>query len=94
MTQANVAESGSDSSILETAQYNHRTRTPINRILERLSQLDLPEKEHFENYLRYKWRANHKPRTIDSSFTSIRLLCAELHKSRNADSIVMRRKDL
>jgi site-specific recombinase XerD len=35
--------------------------------------MDLPAKEHFENYLRHKWRINHKPKTIEGSFTSIML---------------------
>lgn len=48
---------------------NHSTY--LAHILDRLSPLELPEKEHFENYLRYKWRSNHKPNTIDGAFTSI-----------------------
>jgi site-specific recombinase XerD len=50
-----------------------RDRTQIDHVLERLRPLDLPAKEHFEDYLRYKWRANHKAKTIESSFTSITL---------------------
>ena len=49
-----------------------RERTPIDHVLERLRPLDLPAKEHFENYLRHKWRANHKPKTLEGSFTSVR----------------------
>jgi integrase/recombinase XerD len=45
--------------------------TYLTHILDRLSPLELPEKEHFENYLRHKWRSNHKPSTIDGAFTSI-----------------------
>ena len=45
--------------------------TPIDRILQKLSCMELPAKEHFECYLRYKWRINHKPRTLASSFTSV-----------------------
>ena len=71
MTQVNVVENGPNSNELRTTRNDHRAPTPINHILERLSPLELPEKEHFESYLRYKWRLNHKPRTIDSSFTSI-----------------------
>lgn len=47
--------------------------TPIDRILQKLSCLELPAKEHFEHYLRHKWRLNHKPKTLASSFTSVRL---------------------
>ena len=43
--------------------------SPIDRILQRLSCTELPAKEHFERYMRHKWRLNHKPRTLASSFT-------------------------
>ena len=61
-----------------TSQSNHsnepvRERTTIDHVLGRLSVMDLPAKEHFENYLRHKWRVNHKPKTIEGSFTSIML---------------------
>ena len=52
------------------------TPSPIAHALFRLSKLQLPAKEHFENYLRYKARSNHKPKTIESSFTSIMLFLA------------------
>ena len=45
--------------------------TPIDRILQKLSCVELPAKEHFECYMRHKWRLNHKPRTLASSFTSV-----------------------
>src|SRR4030042_823296 len=47
--------------------------TPIDRILQKLSCMELPAKEHFECYMRHKWRMNHKPRTLASSFTSVML---------------------
>jgi site-specific recombinase XerD len=47
--------------------------TPIDHILQKLSCMELPAKEHFERYMRYKWRLNHKPRTLASSFTSVML---------------------
>jgi integrase/recombinase XerD len=50
-----------------------RERSTIDRVLGRLAGLDIPAKDHVENYLRYKWRANHKPKTIEGSFTSIML---------------------
>jgi hypothetical protein len=33
--------------------------------------MEIPGKEHLENYMRHKLRVNHKARTIDSAFTSI-----------------------
>jgi integrase/recombinase XerC/integrase/recombinase XerD len=49
------------------------SQTLIHHLLAKLSMLDLPAKEHFASYLRHKGRSNHKPKTIESSFTSIRL---------------------
>jgi integrase/recombinase XerD len=57
-------------------QSNHnneaaRERATLDHVLGRLSVMDLPAKEHFENYLRHKWRLNHRPKTIEGSFMSI-----------------------
>jgi integrase/recombinase XerD len=51
----------------------HLAQTPIDHILQKLSRMELPAKEHFECYMRHKWRLNHKPRTLQSSFTSVML---------------------
>lgn len=69
MTQIKSASPQADRSTPEPV----RQRTVIDHVLGRLASMDLPAKEHFENYLRYKWRVNHKPRTIEGSFTSIML---------------------
>src|SRR5512139_2638367 len=50
-----------------------RERGTLDHVLGRLCVMDLPAKEHFENYLRHKWRLNHRPKTIEGSFTSIML---------------------
>jgi integrase/recombinase XerD len=50
-----------------------REQTTLDHVLGRLSVMDLPAKEHFENYLRHKWRLNHRPKTIEGSFTSVML---------------------
>lgn len=58
-------------------------QSPIDHILQRLSCMELPAKEHFEGYLRHKVRLNHKPRTLASSFTSVSLFldfCGESGK--------------
>ena len=39
----------------------HLAQTPIDHILQKLSRMELPAKEHFERYMRHKWRLNHKP---------------------------------
>jgi site-specific recombinase XerD len=46
-------------------------QTTIDQVLQKLSRMELPAKEHFERYMRHKWRLNHKPRTLQSSFTSV-----------------------
>jgi integrase/recombinase XerD len=68
--------------------------TPIDRILQRLSCTELPAKEHFECYLRHKWRLNHKPRTLASSFTSVMLFLDFYGKSGKRELGEMERIDL
>ena len=48
-------------------------QTALDAVLEGLIALDVPGKSHVENYLRHKWRLNHKPRTLSSTFTSLML---------------------
>ena len=45
--------------------------TPIDRILQKLSGMELPAKEHVEWFMRHKWRLNHKPRTLQGSLCVI-----------------------
>lgn len=52
---------------IEAANY----QTPIDRILQRISKLDLPAREHFEGYMLHKWRMNHKPSTLKGSFVAV-----------------------
>jgi site-specific recombinase XerD len=56
--------------------------------------MELPAKEQFERYLRHKWRLNHKPRTLASSFTSVRLLLDFYGKSGKSAIEKMERVDL
>jgi site-specific recombinase XerD len=71
-----------------------RDRTPIDRVLEKLSSLDLPAKEHFGNYMRHKWRANHRPKTMESSFTSIMFFLQFYRASGKRDIAKLERSDL
>jgi integrase/recombinase XerD len=68
--------------------------TPIDHILQKLSCLELPAKEHFECYMRYKWRLNHKPKTLASSFTSVRLFLGFYGKSGKREIEKIERVDL
>jgi integrase/recombinase XerD len=45
----------------------------IDRVFQKLSRIELPDKEHLEDYLRHKVRLNHKPRTLSQSFTSAKM---------------------
>jgi len=55
----------------EAANYQNVVESPIDRILQKISKLDLPGKEHFERYMLHKWRMNHKPSTLKGSFLSV-----------------------
>lgn len=48
-------------------------QTAIDNVLEKLGAEDVPGKSHVENYMRHKWRMNHKGKTLESSFTSLML---------------------
>lgn len=56
---------------IEAANSRNTATSPIDRILQKISILDPPGREHFESYMRYKWRMNHKPNTLKGSFTAL-----------------------
>ena len=68
--------------------------TLIDRILQKLSCAELPAKEHFERYMRHKWRLNHKPRTLASSFTSVMFFLDFYRKSAKSEIEKIERIDL
>src|SRR5512139_2960939 len=68
--------------------------TLIERILQKLSCMELPAKDHLERYMRHKWRLNHKPRTLASSFTSVVLFLEFYGKSGKRELGEMERVDL
>src|SRR3990170_2924011 len=78
----------------EVLREQHLSQTPIDPILQNLSCMELPAKEHFERYLRHKWRLNHKPRTLQSSFTSVMLFLDFCGKSGKRDLREIERVDL
>ncbi len=90
MTQAKPTPNKSDSTNVQPV----RERTPIDHVLERLVAMDLPAKDHFESYMRYKWRVNHKPKTIEGSFTSIMLFLRFYGTSGKSDIAQIKRSDL
>ena len=66
----------------------------IDCILQKLSSIELPAKEHFERYMRHKWRLNHKPRTLASSFTSVMFFLDFYGKSGKREIEKIERVDL
>jgi len=90
MTQARPTTNESISNNLKA----RREQTFIDRVLGRLSSMDLPAKDHFENYLRHKWRLNHKPKTMESSFTSVMLFLRFYGASGKKDIKDIERSDL
>jgi len=90
MTQARPTSNESISNNLKA----RREQTVIGRVLGRLSSMDLPAKDHFENYLRHKWRLNHKPKTMFSSFTSVMLFLQFYGASGKTDITRLQRPDL
>ena len=89
-TQPTTQQVKSDSAV----SGEHRAQAPISHILERLSPLELPAKEHFERYLRHKSRLNHKRSTLDSSFTSTMLFLDFYRRSGKGDLKDLERSDL
>jgi len=72
----------------------HSEQTLIDHILQKLSRMELPAKEHVECYMRHKWRLNHKPRTLRSSFTSVMLFLDFYRKSGKREIEEIERGDL
>lgn len=78
----------------EVVREESLSATAIDRILQKLSCMELPAKEHFESYMRHKWRLNHKPRTLASSFTSVMLFLEFYGKSGKSAIQKIERVDL
>jgi integrase/recombinase XerC/integrase/recombinase XerD len=94
MTKLQPITNESVKSASEVLREQHLAQTPIDHILQRLSHMELPAKEHFERYMRHKWRLNHKPRTLHSSFTSVMLFLSFYGKSGKRELEEIERVDL
>jgi len=94
MTQVQPSTNESVKNESAVPHQQHLARTLIDRILQKLSSIELPAKEHFERYLRHRWRLNHKPSTLQGSFTSVRLFLEFYGKSGKRDLSEMERADL
>lgn len=78
----------------EAPRKQHPARTLIDHILQKVSRQKLPAKEYFERYMRHKWRMNHKPRTLRSSYTAVMLFLAFYGESGKKDLREIERIDL
>jgi len=94
MTKVQPITNESVKSESEALREQHFAQTPIDHILQKLSRMELPAKEHFERYMRHKWRLNHKPKTLASSFTSVMLFLGFYGKSGKRDLGEIERVDL
>ena len=94
MTQVQPVTIGSVKNESAVARQQHLAKTPIDQILDKLSCIELPAKEHFERYMRHKWRLNHKGSTLQGSFTSVRLFLEVYGKSGKRVLEKMERADL
>ncbi len=94
MTQGQPITNESVQSGSEVLREQPLSPTPIDRILQKLSCMELPAKEHFERYMHHKWRLNHKPRTLASSFTSVMLFLDFYGKSGKREIEKIERVDL
>jgi integrase/recombinase XerC/integrase/recombinase XerD len=94
MTQIKQNVQESVQSAKQDAHQQPLSATPIDRILQRLSVLELPAKEHLERYMRHKWRLNHKRSTLSGSFNSARLFLDFYAKSGKSEIEKVQRTDL
>jgi site-specific recombinase XerD len=56
---------------IEAANSRNTVIPQIDRILQKIAKLDPPGREHFESYMRHKWRMNHKPNTLKGSYNAL-----------------------
>lgn len=71
MIQAKPISRRQRSSEIEAVNYQGITGTPIDRILQKITNMELPNGEHCESYMRHKWRMNHKPSTLNGSLHAV-----------------------
>ena len=71
MAQSELVVSRPFSSEIEAVDYQNVADSPIDRILQKISEMEIPGRGHVESYMRHKWRMNHKPSTLKGSFHAV-----------------------
>jgi integrase/recombinase XerD len=71
MIQARPLSGNSQSSEDEAGNRQCVASSPIESILRRIARQDFPEKEHFESYMRFKWRLNRQSSTLKGAFQAV-----------------------
>ena len=69
-------------------------KKPIELILDRLSEMDIPGKEHLEEYLRYQYRRNFKFNTLRGNLTACELFLSFLRDGGKARLEQITRQDI
>jgi site-specific recombinase XerD len=69
-------------------------KKPIELILDRLSEMDIPGKEHLEEYLRHQYRRNFKFSTLRGNLTACELFLSFLNDSGKASLEQITRQDI
>ncbi len=69
-------------------------RRMLNRILKKIAESDLPAKKHLSEYMRYKYRRNHKPNTLRATFVTLRLFLSFCKNTSKVHLELLSRTDL
>jgi site-specific recombinase XerD len=69
MSQASSSVIISD---IKSVNYQAAAASHIDGIVLKIYKMEIPCKEHFESYMRHKWRINNKQHTLRGSFRAVR----------------------
>jgi len=74
--------------------FNGRKRHGLDHVLKKLSTMEIPGREHVEEYLRDQYRRNCRPNTLRNSFIAIESFLAFIKQRRKRYLEEIVRKDL
>lgn len=55
----------------ELVDFRDTVEPSLDSFLQKISEMEIPGKEHVEMYMRHKWRMNHRPSTLKGSFHAV-----------------------